>query len=326
MTGFFAPHFLLTAAVISAVIFVNGWTDAPNAVATCIGSGAMKPRSAINMAAVFNLLGLLVMYAVNDSVARNIGESVNLGEDNRLTALCSAMIAIVVFAVAAWFFGIPTSEGHALLAALAGSAAAQGNGAGMDVGFWVSVIAGLLITSGAGFALGFLGKRLLGKTRFAEKRRFLRLGEIISAALLAFIHGAQDGQKFTAVLILGLGLAAPESRPPRLPAILYCAALMAAGTAVGGMRIIKKVGSGITTVDECGGLCCDVAAFVSLLVCTLLGMPVSTTHTKTTAVLGVGVANRRVNLRAYGAMAVIWLLTFPVCFAISFFITKLCIS
>ncbi len=326
MAGFFAPQLVLTAAVISAVIFVNGWTDAPNAVATCIGSGSMKPRSAINMAAAFNLLGLLVMYGVNDSVARNIGESVNLGEENRLTALCAAMIAIVVFAVGAWFFGVPTSEGHALLSALAGSAAAQGGKAGIVTSFWVSVIAGLLITTLAGFVLGFFGRILLGRSKLSKRRKLLQRAEIISAALLAFIHGAQDGQKFTAVLLLGLSLAAPERRPARLPAILYCALLMAAGTAVGGMRIIKKVGSGITTVDECGGLCCDAAAFISLLVCTLLGMPVSTTHTKTTAVLGVGVATRNVNFRTYGAMAVTWLLTFPICFAISFFITRLCIS
>ena len=147
-------------------------------------------------------------------------------------------------------------------------------------------------------------------------------GRGIGGALLSFMHGAQDGQKFAAVLILGGALAGRETG--KSFSVLLCGILMAAGTAIGGKRIIAKV-SEITEIDQKGGLSCDIAAFISMLVCTLFGIPVSTTHSKTTAVLGVGFSKGTVNLRAWGGMAFAWVLTFPVCFLLSFFITKLCV-
>lgn len=319
MAGFLDARFIITLVLISAVVFVNGGTDAPNAVATAIASGALKARAAINLSAVCNLFGIIVIYLINDSVSQNIINSVSLGEENKLTALCAAMISIVLFAAVAWYFGIPTSEGHALMAALSGAAAAQGQ-AGVRIGFWGFVALGIVITTAAGFALGFLLYRLLKKSKISDK--LLKAGQVLSAALLSFMHGAQDGQKFAAVLILGGALAGRETG--KSFSVLLCGILMAAGTAMGGRRIIEKVGS-ITEIDQKGGLSCDIAAFISMLVCTLFGIPVSTTHSKTTAVLGVGFSKGTVNLRAWGGMAFAWVLTFPVCFLLSFFITKICV-
>ncbi len=321
MADFFNPQFLLTVALTAALIFVNGWTDAPNAVATCIGSGAMRPRAAINMAAVFNLLGIVVMYLCNDSVSKTIESGINLGTHHRLTALCASIIAVVLFAAVAAFFGIPTSEGHALFAALAGTAAAQGEQTAR-VGFWGYVVIGAFITAVAGFVLGAFFDRVLLKMRI--KNKALRKVQIISAALLAFMHGAQDGQKFTAIMLLSLSLSGTDSEV-RLPLIFLSGALMAVGTAVGGKKIIKRVGSGITPLDERSGVGCDMSAFLCLALCTCFGLPVSTTHTKTAAVVGVGCSRGVLNVRAFSGIALAWVVTLPACFLISFFITKICI-
>ena len=321
MSAFLDARFLISFILISGVIFVNGWTDAPNAVATCIASGACSQKKAVAISAVFNLLGIVVIYAVNDSVSENILSSVSLGNERRLTVLCAAMISIVLFSVFAWYFGIPTSEGHALMAALSGAAVAVGE-RGVSGRLWAVLGVGIVITTALGFLLGLSLFRWLSRSALANKRAFLRRAQVFSAAALSFMHGAQDGQKFAAVLILGTSLAGMTA--PVLPAVICCGVLLSLGTAVGGGRIIEKVGKGITKIDELGGLCCDISAFVSMAVCTACGIPVSTTHSKTTAVLGVGVGRGMVRLGTWGGMAAVWLITFPACFLLSFFITKLC--
>ena len=134
------PTLLITVLLTMAVILVNGWTDAPNAIATAISTRAMEPRPAILMAAVFNFLGILVMTAVNKTVAETIFNMVDFGDNSHeaLVALCAAMVAIVLWAVAAWIFGIPTSESHALIAGLTGAAIAiHGGLAGVNGSEWV---------------------------------------------------------------------------------------------------------------------------------------------------------------------------------------------
>ncbi|MBR3593283.1 MAG: inorganic phosphate transporter [Clostridia bacterium] len=322
MTDFFNMHFLVSAALILSAVFVNGWTDAPNAVATCVASGAMTLRRAANMAAVCNFFGLLLTSAFGNRVAKRVAETVPSGNGAEV-AVYAALLSVVVFAVVAWSFGIPTSESHALLAALSGAAVAKEGKNGLNSGLWWSVILGIILTSLLGFLLGYVLKRLLNVSRLREKRRLLTALEIISAALLSLIHGAQDGQKFTIVAMSVFSFSGLEITYGA--ATLLCAVVLALGTAVGGARIIKKVGSGITAVDEGGGVCCDTAAFISIFVCTLFGMPVSTTHTKTSAVLGLGVANRNVNTKTYYEIFSLWLLTFPVCFILGWGITRLCL-
>lgn len=320
MTVLFLSQNQLTVLLVSAVIFVNGWTDAPNAVATSVASGAIRARKAVNFAALFNFLGLFTMALFNNSVARGIEEALPFTENSQ-TVLCSAMLSIVSFAVFAWYFGIPTSESHALVAAISGSTVAVEGKNGFDIGLWVSVIAGMAITSAMGFSAAFIGKRLL---RGAEKRldrgKINRL-QIAAAMLMSYIHGAQDGQKFSAVMFFVVSRFIPQVGSERMTVTFFCALLLAAGTALGGMRIIKKVGTEITDVDEIGGICCDAAAFAAILPCTLFGIPVSTTHTKTTAVLGVGAADGNVRFRPFLEILSVWILTFPCCFVLGYLIT-----
>ena len=153
------PVLLITVLLTLGVIFVNGWTDAPNAIATCVSTRSMSPRAAILMAAVFNFLGVLVMTLINNTVAQTIYNMVDFGGDSHeaLVALCAALFAIVTWAVAAWYFGIPTSESHALIAGLSGAAIALHGGlAGINGGEWIKVVYGLLLSTLMGFGFGWI--------------------------------------------------------------------------------------------------------------------------------------------------------------------------
>ena len=203
------PMMLITAVLTLAVIMVNGWTDAPNAIATCVSTRALPARTAILMAAVLNLAGVFVMTMINANVAMTIYNMVDFGGDsgNAARALCAALVAIVVWAVAAWKFGIPTSESHALIAGLSGAAIAlQGSMKGINWSEWVKVLYGLLLSTVLGFALGFLVvKTVRFIFRNADRRKTIgafRGAQIFGGAALAFMHGAQDGQKFMSVFLL----------------------------------------------------------------------------------------------------------------------------
>ena len=180
------PMLAVSTLLTLGVILVNGWTDAPNAIATCVSTRAIGARKAIVMAAVFNFLGVLVMTAINSSVATTIYNMVDFGTDSHaaLIALCAAMAAIVIWAVAAWYFGIPTSESHALIAGLSGAAVAvQGGFGGIRGEEWVKVLYGILLSTGLGFALGYVTAKLTVLC-FRNKNR-LKSESFFSAAQVA---------------------------------------------------------------------------------------------------------------------------------------------
>ena len=154
------PLLILAVALTLGVILVNGWTDAPNAIATCVVTRCMSARAAILMAAVFNFLGVLIMSMINATVAETITKMVDFGSDSHeaIVALSAALFAIVVWATLAWFFGIPTSESHALIAGLTGGAIALHGGLeGINGSEWVKVLYGLVISVGAGIQSGMVG-------------------------------------------------------------------------------------------------------------------------------------------------------------------------
>lgn len=157
------PALWVTTILTLGVILVNGWTDAPNAIATCVATRAMRPRPAILMAAVFNFLGVIVMTWLSPKVAETIYGMVDFGANTQdaLIALCAAMFAIVTWAVLAWAFGIPTSESHALIAGLSGAAIAiNGSFSGINGGEWIKVVYGLFFSLILGFGLGFGATKL----------------------------------------------------------------------------------------------------------------------------------------------------------------------
>ena len=208
------PALLVTVLLTLGVILVNGWTDAPNAIATCVSTRAIGPRAAIMMAAVFNFLGVFCMTMINATVAETIYNMVDFGSNAQeaLIGLCAALFAIVLWATAAWWFGIPTSESHALIAGISGAAIAMHGGfSGINGAEWVKVLYGLLLSTLLGFAMGYFSAKLTALLfRRCERRKadnFFGYAQIAGGAAMAFMHGAQDGQKFMGVFLLGLFLA-----------------------------------------------------------------------------------------------------------------------
>lgn len=247
------PMLAVSTVLTLGVILVNGWTDAPNAIATCVSTRAIGVRKAIIMAAIFNFLGVLVMTSVNASVAFTIYNMVDFGGNSQLAlvALCAAMAAIVIWATAAWYFGIPTSESHALIAGISGAAVAiQNSFSGINGKEWIKVIYGIFLSTLLGFVLGFISSKITvlsfrNKNRL-KSERFFSGAQVAGGAAMAFMHGAQDGQKFMAIFLLGAAMANGQSGTTSFSVpiwlMLLCSAVMGLGTSIGGYRIIKSVG------------------------------------------------------------------------------------
>lgn len=327
------PILLLSYTLISGVIIVNGWTDAPTSIATCISSRTITPKKAIVLAAVMNFFGVFVMSNFSGKVVDSITNIAYFQGDSKITslAMCSALLSIVIWAVAAWFFGIPTSESHALVAALSGAAIAVNKSIdGINKVEWIKVISGLLISTILGFFFGFLIVKIVSFfIKNSDKSKtdmfFIHL-QNLAAAFMAFMHGAQDGQKFIGVFLLSSSLfntKISDNTGIPLFLIIYCSVLMALGTSVGGMRIIKSMGADMIRLKKYQGFSADLAGAASLLISTLTGLPVSTTHTKTTAIMGVGAANRlsSVDWKIAKEMILTWVLTFPGCGFLGYLLT-----
>jgi len=315
-------HILLFILVL-AVVFVNGWTDAPNAITCIVSTGTLSFHKAVRMAAACNLLGILVMGYINASVADTVTGIVRLDysrPEESVAVLCGAMTAIVLFGVAAWYFGIPTSESHALIAALTGAAVAQGRWEAVNPAAWGKVLYGLGLSLVLGLSFGWMFTRLLGGLLRRGGGRAADTAQIVSGAGMAFMHGAQDGQKFVAVFVLADFLA--KGKPPEaavtlrghIPEMVLCGAVMALGTIVGGKRIIAHVGGRMVELQKHQGACADLGGSLCLLLASLWGIPMSTTHAKTTAIMGAGLAGgTAADFKVMGGIFATWLFTFPVC-------------
>lgn len=330
------PMLLVTTILTLAVILVNGWTDAPNAIATCVSTRSISAKSAILMAAVFNFFGVFIMTMINANVAQTIYNMVDFGGNSKdaLVALCAALFAIVTWATAAWWFGIPTSESHALIAGISGAAIALHNGLqGINASEWVKVLYGLLLSTFLGFVMGWIVVKIteICFRRMVRSRAnsFFQNAQIAGGAAMAFMHGAQDGQKFMGVFLLGIFLANGQANVTafQIPVwmMLLCSAIMGIGTSIGGYKIIKSVGMDMVRLQKYQGFSADMAAATCLFISSMTGIPVSTTHTKTTAIMGVGAAKRlsSVNWGVVNEMVMTWILTFPGCGLIGFLMAKL---
>ncbi len=326
------PVLRITVLLILGVIMVNGWTDAPNAIATVVATGGMKLGAAVRMAAVCNFAGLFLMSAVNTRVASTVYHIADFGENGMeaLVALCAALTAIILWSAAAWRFGIPTSESHALVAGLTGAAVALNHGFGGIHGEeWGKILYGLAVSVVLGFVSGWLGGKLAraleslgkkGKSGGSIKKNITK-AQMGGAAAMAFMHGAQDGQKFMGVFLLGVFLAEGREGVASggfvipLWMMLLCSIVMAAGTLIGGERIIRTVGNEMVRLESIQGAAADGAGAFCLLFCSLLGIPVSTTHVKTTAIMGAGAAGGKeaVNGDIVREMFLAWVITFPCC-------------
>ena len=327
---------MISTILTLGVILVNGWTDAPNAIATCVSTRAIGVRKAIIMAAVLNFFGVFVMTIINASVAMTIYNMVDFGGDaeKSLMGLCAAMAAIVIWATAAWYFGIPTSESHALIAGISGAAVAiQNSFQGINPEEWMKVIYGIILSTLLGFFLGYISAKITvlifrNKNRVRTERLFSG-AQIFGGAAMAFMHGAQDGQKFMAIFLLGAAFANGQSNATSFVVPIWlmvlCSVVMGLGTSIGGYRIIKSVGMDMVKLKPYQGFAADFSATCCLLLSSLTGIPVSTTHTKTTSIMGVGAARRlsNVNWSIVKELVLTWIFTFPGCGILGYGMAKL---
>jgi inorganic phosphate transporter, PiT family len=312
--------------LILAAEFVNGWTDAPNAIATVVSTRVMRPNHAVLMAAVLNAAGAFAGL----EVAATIGKGIIRADVVDIQTVGAAMMGIVVWSTAAWYYGLPTSESHGLVAGLSGAALATAGPDAILWEGWKKVFIGIFFSSFMGFFVGlFFMIAILWACRRTHpgvvRRIFGRL-QILSAAFMAFSHGSNDGQKFIGVftLALVLGGVLPVFAVPWW-VILLCAVTMGIGTFVGGWRIIKTMGLRLTKLEPIHGFAAETAAGATIMVAGHFGIPLSTTHTISTTIMGVGSTRglSAVKWGVAGSIVAAWILTFPVCGLIAYITTKL---
>jgi PiT family inorganic phosphate transporter len=331
------PILLVVAILNIGVIIVNGATDAPNAIATVVSTRSLRPKTAIAMAAICNFLGLFVISLVSSAIAQTIFSMVDFGGDSHkaLIALMAAMVAIIVWGVVAWYFGIPTSQSHSLIAGLTGAAIAlMGSFDAINWSEWIKVIYGIVLSTLLGFGFGWIIYKVLGRALTNVNRqkanKFFKTAQIVTGAGVAFMHGAQDGQKFMSIFLLAISMAAglgTDANDFALPIwlMLLCALSMGFGTAVGGERIIKNVGVSMVKLELFQGFAASLSTVINLVIATFGGLPVSTTHTNATAIMGVGAAKnpKRVKWSIAIEMVKTWVLTFPGCGLMGFVVAKI---
>lgn len=317
---------LIVLGLILWAEFVNGWTDAPNSIATVVTTRALSPKQAIVMATVLNILGSFS----GTAVAATIGTGIVKPEAINLETVAAAMIGIIIWSTVAWRYGLPTSESHALISGLMGAGLAVGGVSVLVWDGWVKVAVGLAFSTFLGFGLAygifFAIARLFYRSGISRVRKVFGKLQIVSAAFMAFGHGSNDGQKFIGAFSLALFLSG-VTQEFTVPAwvIFLCAVVMGVGTSTGGWRIIRTLGLRLTKLEPQHGFAAETAAATAIELASRLGIPLSTTHTISTAIMGVGAVQRRQAVRWHVARSIVvaWILTFPVCGIIAWAVAKL---
>jgi PiT family inorganic phosphate transporter len=321
-----SPILLIVLGLVLAAEFVNGWTDAPNAIATVVSTRVLSPTRALLLATLLNILGTMS----GTAVAATIGKGIVRPEIINIFTVGAAMIGIVFWSILAWYYGLPTSESHALIAGLTGAALATAGPEALLWTGWKKVLIGLGFSTFLGFFGGLIFMtliyRLWAKARPATVRRLFGKLQILSAGFVAFSHGSNDGQKFIGAftLVLLLGGVIPVFHVETW-VVLLCATMMGIGTAIGGWRIVRTMGLRLTHLEPVHGFAAETGAAMTIELASRLGVPLSTTHTITMSIMGVG-ATRRFSAVRWGLSRDIitaWVLTFPVCGTIAWLVAKL---
>ena len=326
MIGDYSFGLLAVLALVLLAEFVNGATDAPNAIATVVSTRVLSPGKAVVMAATLNALGAFS----GTAVASTIGKGIVKPEAINLATVAAAMVAIVIWSSLTWRWGIPTSESHALIAGLAGAGIATAGPGVLLWDGWQKVGIGLVFSTFLGFGggLGIITAILwiFHRVKPATVQEIFGRLQLVSSAFMAYSHGSNDGQKFIGAftLALVLGGVMPQFQVPT-EVILLCSIIMGIGTSVGGWRIIRTMGTRMVKLEPYQGFAAETGAAATIELASQLGIPLSTTHTINTAIMGVGIAKRVSAVRWSVVRDIVsaWLLTFPVCGAIGWLIATL---
>ena len=305
--------------IILAVIFdfINGFHDTATAVATSITTRALTPKSAIIICCIFNFIGAFT----GTAVAKTVGENIISHTFTPQWVIMCILIASIIWNILTWYFAIPSSSSHALIGALVGGGIAYNNS--FDVVNWYnlfhSVVLWLFLSPMIGFIVGYILMNILNLLLKPYKRSvinkiFLKL-QILAGAFMAFNHGGNDAQKSMGIITLALlsgGLISTFEVPVWV--IFLCALSLALGTSVGGKKIIKTMGSGMTKLTPVNGFAAQTGAACVILTATMFQAPVSTTHIITTTIMGVGACKRLKSVKWGIAQSIVWawVLTIPV--------------
>jgi PiT family inorganic phosphate transporter len=314
-TGFWVVALLVALAVLFD--FMNGFHDAANSIATVVSTGVLKPQQAVVFAAFFNVVAISVFQL---KVAATIGKGIVMPGVVDHHIVFGALVGAVVWNVVTWWYGIPSSSSHALIGGIVGAVIAKSGAASLiGAGIWKTVLF-IFLSPLMGFVLGSLLMAIVANVfRRASPLRvdnwFRRL-QLVSAGLYSLGHGGNDAQKTIGIiwmLLIATGYAAAGDKLPPYWVIWVCYLAIGLGTMFGGWRIVKTMGQKITKLKPVGGFCAETGGAITLFTATALGIPVSTTHTITGAIVGVGSARRPSAVRwgVAGNIVWAWIFTIP---------------
>jgi inorganic phosphate transporter, PiT family len=312
---------VLLILVALAFDFMNGFHDAANSIATVVSTRVLTPRVAVAWAAFFNFVAA---FGFGVAVATTIGKGIVHPEVVDSAVIFAALVAAFLWDLITWHYGLPSSSSHALIAGLAGAGATKGGlGALLPAGL-LKVVVFIVVSPLVGFVLGatlmLVAIRLVHRAHPATIDRSFRRLQLVSAAFYSLGHGTNDAQKtmgIIAVLLFNYGYRGDHFVP--FWVILICHAAIALGTMFGGWRIVRTMGMRLTALQPIGGFCAETAGAIALLGSATLGIPVSTTHTITGAIVGVG-STRRFSAVRWGVaqnVVLAWILTIPCTAAIA---------
>jgi PiT family inorganic phosphate transporter len=313
------PDVVILGAIILVALafdFVNGFHDAANSIATVVSTRVLSPRYAVLWAAFFNFIAFL-FFGLH--VANTIGKGIVDPTVVDPAVIFAALVGAIVWDLVTWFYGIPSSSSHALIGGLAGAAVAKTGAGSLDAAGLTKVMVSIVLSPILGLTLAFLMMMalfwILRRSTPAKVDNWFRSGQLFSAALYSLGHGGNDAQKtmgIITVLLFATGHLGDTFYVP-LWVVLACHAAMALGTLSGGWRIVRTMGLKITKLKPVGGFCAETGGAITLFAATSLGIPVSTTHTITGAIIGVGAITKLSAIRwgVAGRIVWAWILTIP---------------
>ena len=309
---------VLGGLVLLALVFdfMNGFHDSANSIATVVSTGVLKPQAAVAMAAFFNFIAIFV---VSVKVAQTVGKGTIDPAIVDHYVIFGALIGAITWNLITWYYGIPSSSSHALIGGLVGAAVAKsGTGALISAGL-VKTVAFIVIAPLMGFVLGstimLMVAWIFVKSTPRKVDVWFRRLQLASAAGYSLGHGANDAQKTMGIiwmLLIAAGATSPDDALPPAWVIISCYAAIAFGTLFGGWRIVKTMGQRITKLKPVGGFCAETGGAITLLMASFFGIPVSTTHTITGAIVGVGASQKASAVRWGVAGSIVWAWVFTI--------------
>ena len=308
---------ILLVFLALAFDFMNGFHDAANSIATVVSTGVLKPAQAVVFAAFFNLIAIFIFHL---SVATTVGKGIVMPGVVDTHVVFGALTGAITWNIVTWYYGIPSSSSHALIGGIVGAVMAKAGAGALVASGVMRTVAFIFISPLLGFLLGSLMMVIVAwvfrRTTPSRVDKWFRRLQLVSASAYSLGHGGNDAQKTIGIiwmLLIATGYAAAEDKSPPSWVIISCYAAIGIGTMFGGWRIVKTMGQKITKLKPVGGFCAETGGAITLFLATAIGVPVSTTHTITGAIVGVGSVQRMSAVRwgVAGNIVWAWVLTIP---------------